>query len=110
MSSENEDCDNPVWRKIDQHSKDIMEITKKQSALEARQEATEDRLERMLSMAAEHRVESRTATDQIMDKIVGVEKTLNEARGGIKVGLWIFGGIASIVGLFIAAWKVIFGQ
>jgi len=110
MSSNNEDCDSPIWKKIDQHTRDIRDISMKQSALEARQQATEERLERMLSMSAEHRVESRTATDQIMDKIGGVEKTLNEARGGIKMGLWIFGGIATILGLVIAAWKVVFGQ
>lgn len=97
----------PVWQRIDQHSREISELAQKHAALHEHQQATDERMDRMLVMMSEHRTESKAEMKTVMDKIDNVDDSVNQMKGGVKAATWIIGTFISI-GSIVATLLVIF--
>lgn len=100
----------PLWDKIDQHAEQIAHLSRENAALHARQQAMEERMDRMLQIMTEMRSESKAETVEIMGKLDDVNNSVNQAKGGLKLGGWIFLGVTSLIGLIIGVWKALGGS
>lgn len=100
----------PIWQRLDQHAERIDVLSRETAALHAQQKAMEERMKYIAEMMAEHRAESRESSKAIVAQLKEVAQAVNQARGGLKMGIWIFAAITTVIGLGIAGWKLIFDK
>lgn len=111
-----QDQHDPVWKKIDEHSRMHTEAAKEIAALKARQDAAETRMDRLLQLQVEHRTESKADTVQILkrldslheeyhDEVGSINSTIDRARGGLVTAAWIIGTGIAIATLIFAVVK-----
>lgn len=91
-----------VWNRLDEHRTEITRLREGQAGMESRLRALEDRTDRMLAAMTEARAESNHHFDQLYDRLSEMDGHIQQARGGLRVGLWIAGAIGTLMG-FLAA-------
>lgn len=86
----------PVWDKLDKHDEIISILQQKQAATDARLESMDKRIDRN-----QHEIVKGMA--RLEAKLDETNKWMNESRGGLRFGKWLFGiSLACIAAL--ATW------
>lgn len=91
----------------------IATVERQVSALEAKQQATDARLDRLQEAVAEARASAHRDSEnlrgdiaKISDKLDGYAQESERWRGGKQVAIWGFGSIATVLGIVLAWIKV----
>lgn len=86
----------PVWDKLDKHGEIISILQQKQAATDARLESMDKRIDRN-----QHEIVKGMA--RLEAKLDETNKWMNESRGGLRFGKWLFGiGLTCLAAL--ATW------
>jgi len=90
----------PVWEKLNQHDKDMMNLQLKQARIEERIAIMDERIDRN-----QHELVEGLA--RIESKVDSTTQWMNESRGGLRFGKWLAGVSVAVFG-GILAWLKFF--
>jgi len=92
----------PVWRRLDEHGRQLSALERHTEVLDQRIESMEARQDRQFSEITQSLARIEQKQDQSTE-------TISQAKGGLRVLLWVSGAAATVAGLVIAAWKALTG-
>ena len=85
----------PVWDKLNQHDRDMMNIKLKQARIEERIQIMDERIDR-------NQHELVKALARIEAKVDTTTAWMNESQGGLRFGKWLAGISLAVLGSFLA--------
>jgi len=85
----------PIWDKLAQHDKDMLNLQLKQARIEERIAIMDERIDRNQQVLLQ-------GLARIENKVDATSKWMNESQGGLRFGKWLAGITLAVVASILA--------
>ena len=91
--------DDPIWNRIDEHTKLLSELRREDAKHAARLDSIEQRTDRLMGDFERLRAEGQAHHKDIRDQLFRLSGSVERHIGGQKMGMWLVGVVVAIAAI-----------